>query len=125
MLGTHAKEPPDLIHLFEHIDPIHLRLSTARIEQPRQHRQCSSLASAVMAQQCEYLTRVHLEVETFDSLEAIGEGLLQIGDLQDPLLLFLFNQTFIIYPFEISLLLRQLAHLIFQIFTVPNLVLTF
>ena len=69
MLGTDAHELSDFIHLLEKIHIVAGSLTLRFLNQASQHRDRSRFACTVMAQKCENLVLVHLDIDSFDGLE--------------------------------------------------------
>jgi len=83
MLRTHAHEAPDVEHVLKQVMLVDRCTSLAGNNETCQHRDGCCLSRPILTKKCEDLSLEHLNIDAFDSLEAVLEGLLKSTDLQD------------------------------------------
>mmetsp|Transcript_6764 Transcript_6764/g.9284 ORF Transcript_6764/g.9284 Transcript_6764/m.9284 type:complete len:240 (-) Transcript_6764:1184-1903(-) len=82
VLGAHAHEFADLVHLLEEVDVVAFSLTLRFLDQAGQHGDNGGLTSAIVAQKGENLAIEHFDAHATDCAESTREGLLKVVDLE-------------------------------------------
>lgn len=82
MLWADSHEFTNIAHFLKDVSIIDGGRALALRNETSQHGDSCCLSGTVMTEQGEDLSAVHLDVESFHSLEATGEGLLQTLNAQ-------------------------------------------